>query len=216
MYLWYVVPTGRVVVPTGRYKVLAGKVIIIVSTGRLSLVPTGRVLSPDFFFDNFKSQIASKVSSPNDAVSDNQSESDAMLHQPGDDIVAFQPGYDELQSATPVDETNSSEGNVGINPEVPVFQNILENKNKEVNLRRSSRISKLPDRLNDYVLNNTVRYGLNKYVNHSMLSAENCVFVSSLNKSCEPSSFEEAFKDVNWINAMNNEMHALYENNTWE
>ncbi|GJW09976.1 hypothetical protein Tco_1575803, partial [Tanacetum coccineum] len=42
----YVVPTGRVVVPTGRYVVPAGKVIIIVSTGRLSLVPTGRVLSP--------------------------------------------------------------------------------------------------------------------------------------------------------------------------
>ncbi|GKE54691.1 hypothetical protein Tco_1489847 [Tanacetum coccineum] len=34
------------VVPTGRYVVPAGKVIIIVSTGRLSLVPTGRVLSP--------------------------------------------------------------------------------------------------------------------------------------------------------------------------
>ncbi|GJV48318.1 putative zinc finger, CCHC-type containing protein [Tanacetum coccineum] len=43
----YVVPTGRVVVPTGRYIVPAGKVIIIVNTGRLSLVPTGRILSPD-------------------------------------------------------------------------------------------------------------------------------------------------------------------------
>ncbi|GKB04681.1 hypothetical protein Tco_0832876, partial [Tanacetum coccineum] len=43
---WYVVPTGRVAVPTGRYVVPAGKVIIIVSTGRLSLVPTGRILSP--------------------------------------------------------------------------------------------------------------------------------------------------------------------------
>ncbi|GJT41007.1 hypothetical protein Tco_0940872 [Tanacetum coccineum] len=43
---WYVVPTGRVVVLTGRYVVPAGKVIIIVSPGRLSLVPTGRVLSP--------------------------------------------------------------------------------------------------------------------------------------------------------------------------
>ncbi|GKB21948.1 hypothetical protein Tco_0855871 [Tanacetum coccineum] len=46
MALVYVVPTGRVVVPTGRYVVPAGKVIIIVSPGRLSLVPTGRVLSP--------------------------------------------------------------------------------------------------------------------------------------------------------------------------
>ncbi|GKA30039.1 hypothetical protein Tco_0716284 [Tanacetum coccineum] len=44
--LKYVVPTGRVVVPTGRYVVPAGKVIIIVSPGRLSLVPTGRILSP--------------------------------------------------------------------------------------------------------------------------------------------------------------------------
>ncbi|GJX81687.1 reverse transcriptase domain-containing protein [Tanacetum coccineum] len=42
-----VVPTGRVVVPTGRVVVPTGKVIIIVSPGRLSPVPTGRVLSPD-------------------------------------------------------------------------------------------------------------------------------------------------------------------------
>ncbi|GKG35933.1 hypothetical protein Tco_0443611, partial [Tanacetum coccineum] len=42
----YVDPTGRVAVPAGRYVVPAGKVIIIVSPGRLSLVPTGRVLSP--------------------------------------------------------------------------------------------------------------------------------------------------------------------------
>ncbi|GJR47702.1 hypothetical protein Tco_1315805 [Tanacetum coccineum] len=42
----YVVPTGRVVVPTGRYVVPVGKVIIIISPGRLSLVPTGRILSP--------------------------------------------------------------------------------------------------------------------------------------------------------------------------
>ncbi|GJW71617.1 hypothetical protein Tco_0128534, partial [Tanacetum coccineum] len=44
--LLYVVPTSRVVVPTGRYIVPASKVIIIVSTGRLSLVPTGNILSP--------------------------------------------------------------------------------------------------------------------------------------------------------------------------
>ncbi|GKB15151.1 hypothetical protein Tco_0849074, partial [Tanacetum coccineum] len=48
VHLRYVVPTGRVVVPTGRYVVPAGKVIIIVSPGRLSLVPTSRILSPGF------------------------------------------------------------------------------------------------------------------------------------------------------------------------
>nr|GEW32328.1 hypothetical protein [Tanacetum cinerariifolium] len=41
----YVVPTGRAVVPTGRYVVPAGNVIVV-STGRLSVIPTGRVLSP--------------------------------------------------------------------------------------------------------------------------------------------------------------------------
>nr|GEZ48781.1 ribonuclease H-like domain-containing protein [Tanacetum cinerariifolium] len=60
----------------------------------------------------------------------------------------------------------------------------------------------------------TVKYGLRKLVNHSMLSFEN--FVSNLNKSYEPFSFEEASKDINWINAMNNEMQALYENGTYE
>nr|GEX02608.1 ribonuclease H-like domain-containing protein [Tanacetum cinerariifolium] len=36
-----------------------------------------------------------------------------------------------------------------------------------------------------------------------------------LNKTLEPSSFEEASKDPNWISAMNHEMNALYENDTW-
>nr|GFB20386.1 putative reverse transcriptase, RNA-dependent DNA polymerase, Gag-polypeptide of LTR copia-type [Tanacetum cinerariifolium] len=36
-----------------------------------------------------------------------------------------------------------------------------------------------------------------------------------LNKCNEPSFYEEVVKDVNWINAMNEEMHALYDNKTW-
>nr|GEW98981.1 hypothetical protein [Tanacetum cinerariifolium] len=40
-------------------------------------------------------------------------------------------------------------------------------------------------------------------------------FISNLNKTLEPFSFEEAYKDPNWISAMNDEMNALYENDTW-
>ncbi|GJT49452.1 ribonuclease H-like domain-containing protein [Tanacetum coccineum] len=40
-----------------------------------------------------------------------------------------------------------------------------------VNTRRSSRVSKLPDKLNDFVLDNKVNYVLNKYANHNKLSA---------------------------------------------
>ncbi|GJS10156.1 putative RNA-directed DNA polymerase [Tanacetum coccineum] len=32
----------------------------------------------------------------------------------------------------------------------------------------------------------------------------------------EPSSYEEAMNDINWVNAMNEEMNALYENKTWD
>ncbi|GJT51520.1 ribonuclease H-like domain-containing protein [Tanacetum coccineum] len=120
------------------------------------------------------------------------------------------PNDDE--KGTPVsreDENNQSEGNVASNNEVPTFQNVFENQTEEVNLRRSSRVSKLPAKLNDYVLSNTVKYGLKRFVNHSMLSFDNFVFVSNLNNSFEPSSFEEASKDVNWINGMNDEMKAL-------
>ncbi|GJZ80276.1 ribonuclease H-like domain-containing protein [Tanacetum coccineum] len=45
--------------------------------------------------------------------------------------------------------------------------------------------------------------------------AKSYCFVSNLNKSSKPFSFEEASKDVNWISATNDEMHVLYENDTW-
>ncbi|GJT06405.1 hypothetical protein Tco_0840867 [Tanacetum coccineum] len=58
------VPTGRVVVPAGRYIVPAGKVILIVSTGRLSLVPTGRVLSPGSDNDSDDASVHRKPTIP--------------------------------------------------------------------------------------------------------------------------------------------------------
>ncbi|GKB15970.1 ribonuclease H-like domain-containing protein [Tanacetum coccineum] len=57
----YVVPTGRVVVPTGRYVVPASKVIIIVSPGRLSLVPTCRVLSPGRVKQLFQDKVLART-----------------------------------------------------------------------------------------------------------------------------------------------------------
>ncbi|GJT97699.1 ribonuclease H-like domain-containing protein [Tanacetum coccineum] len=51
---------------------------------------------------------------------------------------------------------------------------------------------------------------------HDETRFENYLFVSNLNKSYEPSFYEEASKDINRINAMNNKMQALYENDTWE
>nr|GEW89229.1 ribonuclease H-like domain-containing protein [Tanacetum cinerariifolium] len=40
--------------------------------------------------------------------------------------------------------------------------------------------------------------------------------VTELNKNLEPKTYWQACKDQHWIEAMNNEMDALYRNDTWE
>ena len=82
-------------------------------------------------------------------------------------------------------------------------------------LRSTSRESRLPVRFNDYVLNGKVRYGIEKYVSNGKLSMSNKCFAAILNKSVKPTSYEEAVKDPNWSEAMNNEIEALKRNNTW-
>ncbi|GJV86552.1 DNA-directed DNA polymerase [Tanacetum coccineum] len=109
-------------------------------------------------------------------------ESGEQIPHLGFDLNIHQPGHDGLNTATPLGDNDESEGNVDTSEQVPIFQNVFENQTEEVNpgLKRSSRSSKFPTKLNEYVLN----------------------------KSSEPSSFEEASKDPNCINAMNDEMHC--------
>ncbi|GKE59723.1 hypothetical protein Tco_1510090, partial [Tanacetum coccineum] len=123
---------------------------------------------------------------PNDDEEDSSGR-DGRVHQSVYGSITEQHGHDGDNSATPLDENNLSEGNVGINEEVLndevlVFQNVLPDITEEAGPRRSQRTSKLPARLNEFVLDNKVKYGLNKYANHSFLSSKNYSFVSNLNK----------------------------------
>ncbi|GJV18875.1 ribonuclease H-like domain-containing protein [Tanacetum coccineum] len=168
------------------------------------------------FFDHFEVEIETKTSnlSPNDDE-EGSSGRDGRVQQLVSDANTDQPGYGETYPATPLDENNVFEGNVGTSEEVPIFQIDLPMHTEEVGPRRSHRTSKMPARLNDFVLDNKVKYGFNRYANQIMLSSENYGFVSNLNKSVEPSSYEEALKDINLINVMHEEINALYENKTW-
>ncbi|GKD58783.1 ribonuclease H-like domain-containing protein, partial [Tanacetum coccineum] len=47
------------------------------------------------------------------------------------------------------------------------------------------------------------------------LKGENLFFATNLNKSTEPSCLSDALSDPKWVDAMNNEIEALYRNNTW-
>ncbi|GJU74164.1 ribonuclease H-like domain-containing protein, partial [Tanacetum coccineum] len=68
----------------------------------------------------------------------------------------------------------------------------------------------------DVPTNLKVRYGLDKFANHTWLSVENCGFIANINMSFEPKSYKEAVLDKNWVQAMNDEIEALHENNSWD
>ncbi|GJX44191.1 ribonuclease H-like domain-containing protein [Tanacetum coccineum] len=51
---------------------------------------------------------------------------------------------------------------------------------------------------------------------YSKLSSENFCFATELNKSHEPKTFWETSSNQHWVDAINKEMDALYDNNTWE
>ncbi|GJV84746.1 ribonuclease H-like domain-containing protein [Tanacetum coccineum] len=82
-------------------------------------------------------------------------------------------------------------------------------------IRRSSTVPKMHAKFNDYVVNSSKKYGLKKYVTYTNLNTSNYCFSTNLNKSSEPTSYFEAVKNPNWIEAMNNEIEALNRNNTW-
>ncbi|GJZ43834.1 ribonuclease H-like domain-containing protein [Tanacetum coccineum] len=77
-------------------------------------------------------------------------------------------------------------------------------------LRRSSLA-----KLNDYVINSSVRYGIEKFVCYSLLSEFNMCFATNLNKFVEPSCYEDAMCDTNWIDVINSKIATLNRNNTW-
>ncbi|GJT79267.1 putative ribonuclease H-like domain-containing protein [Tanacetum coccineum] len=65
-------------------------------------------------------------------------------------------------------------------------------------LRRYSKQSKLPVKLNDYVLNSNVKYGIEKYMNYSNLKGVNLCFATTLNKSVDSTCLSDALSDANW------------------
>ncbi|GKB95840.1 ribonuclease H-like domain-containing protein [Tanacetum coccineum] len=116
------------------------------------------------------------------------------------------------RDATHIEDNVTSEGNV------PVNQNGKGQSSPigvSPELRRSTRPKVMPARFNDFVVNSSVRYGLEKYVCYNKLSKRNMCFSTTLNKTTEPKTFQEAAQNPKWIEAMNLEMESLFRNNTY-
>nr|GEV68538.1 ribonuclease H-like domain-containing protein [Tanacetum cinerariifolium] len=153
--------------------------------------------------------IVDDYSSPNDDE-EGSSCRDGSVHQSGPSHSLDQSKLDEHIPTSGSGSDLQGSRNDGLVTATPIDENT-----KEVNLIKSSRTTKLPAKFNEYVLDNKVKYGLNRYANHTHLDSQSRYFIYNLNKTLEPSSFEEASKDPNWICATNDEMNALYENDTW-
>ncbi|GKC28809.1 ribonuclease H-like domain-containing protein, partial [Tanacetum coccineum] len=175
-------------------------------------------MNSDNKFDLFESGYQNTSSPYDDGEGPSDDVGEVNMEHHSTDTVEEQTFDDVNHIASSMDDTHISEGNAPISQNVPTFDssNRTDDESSGVaNTRRSSRVSKFPEKLNDFVLDNKVKYALNRYANHTKLSADNCCFISNLNKSVEPISYNEAIKDINWVQAMNNEMEALYLNNTW-
>ncbi|GJV66205.1 ribonuclease H-like domain-containing protein [Tanacetum coccineum] len=120
-------------------------------------------------------------------------------------------GNNSFQYGSPTIDQNENEvvhsiGSSGSTTEVQTNQLV----------RRSEMTSVFANKYNKFVVDCRVKYGLEKYVNCSKLSYENKCFITELNKNLEPKTYWQACKDQHWIKAINNEMDALYRNDTWE
>ncbi|KAL2541658.1 Uncharacterized protein Adt_02636 [Abeliophyllum distichum] len=95
-------------------------------------------------------------------------------------------------------------------------------------LRRSTRSIQIPLHLKDYYINHALptqaeslpvksstRHPISRYVSFSNLSSIHHAFTYNVSHIIEPTTYEAACQNPKWVAAMNDEIRALEENNTW-
>nr|GEX85993.1 hypothetical protein [Tanacetum cinerariifolium] len=130
------------------------------------------------------------------------------------DSQKLQSPNDDAKDTSVVDGSLQPSTDTGFSTSPTQFNDSLVDVQKP-GIRTSSRQSKFPVRLNDYVLSSNVKYGIDKYLNYSKLKGDILCFATTLNKSVKPSCLKDALSDPNWVEALNNKIEALNRNNTW-
>jgi transposase InsO family protein len=91
----------------------------------------------------------------------------------------------------------------------------LEETQEEVLPRRSTRQTQPPTKLKDFVTY-TVQYPIQDYISYSNITNDHYAYLNALSQTEEPKNYEMAKLDLRWHKAMNEELHALEKNQTWE
>nr|GEZ42463.1 ribonuclease H-like domain-containing protein [Tanacetum cinerariifolium]GEZ43670.1 ribonuclease H-like domain-containing protein [Tanacetum cinerariifolium] len=103
-------------------------------------------------------------------------------------------------TATQVKDTSLSEGNLSEtkigSSSIPTHNLTFESIDRvQSEPKRSSRVSKIPVQLNDYVIDSKLKYGLEKHVSYAKLNSVNYCFATTLNKSVKPTNYYKAATD---------------------
>ncbi|KAG8495046.1 hypothetical protein CXB51_012729 [Gossypium anomalum] len=107
----------------------------------------------------------------------------------------------------------------GSSPDSPVTSSSITQP-----LRRTSRLPKRPQWMQDYVCSNqssassleTSPYSISQVYSSSHLPYHTCCFAANISAVTEPHTYQEAILDSRWVDAMKQEIRALEENGTWE
>ncbi|KAL8108658.1 hypothetical protein AgCh_024933 [Apium graveolens] len=84
---------------------------------------------------------------------------------------------------------------------------------EEITLRRSARVSKQPAWLQDYISRPTVNIAA---VTDHYVAPEFTCLLAAIAKTPDPLKFSDAVIHPHWQAAMNEELNALEENDTWD
>ncbi|GKE92687.1 hypothetical protein Tco_1573782, partial [Tanacetum coccineum] len=137
----------------------------------------------------------------NDGEGKSDDAGEVIMDHQSIDIEEEQP-LDCGHTVSSMDDNPILKGNISGFQNFPTYDsnNRTELDSHEVvNITRSSRVSKFPKKLNDFVLDNKIKYGLNRYANHTKLFANSCCFISNLNKTAKPTCYNDVVKDINWV-----------------
>ncbi|KAL1200788.1 Retrovirus-related Pol polyprotein from transposon RE1 [Cardamine amara subsp. amara] len=149
-----------------------------------------------------------------------------LPHTPMPDIVVLSP---EQTSSSTSSATSSDVSNPATSPSPLVRALDFVSMEDEivtpaVALRRSTRETRLPTKLNDYALQITLDdptlissqpCSTTYFVESSQFSPSHCFFLSALTSYVTPKTYAEAAQDEFWRGAMGDEIGSLEESQTW-
>ncbi|XP_078160840.1 uncharacterized protein LOC144556253 [Carex rostrata] len=156
------------------------------------------------------------------------------------------PFQNNLQQIPPIENTSSSNETTYEDPIPLHIQNNNETTTHDIpkaienhttplpiELRRSSRPTKRPTKLDDYVCTSAIAnppkhnrplsasdssgmaHALSSVLSYDNFSTAHRTFLSSITSNTEPKSYSEAIRDPNWRKAIADEIGALELNKTW-